>query len=56
MLWYVLERYVFCDLGKSHLTEGVESAPAPPGHLHFTKQVKYYIKKKCMMKIILFGG
>lgn len=40
MLWYVLERYVYCDLGKSHLTEGAEHSPAPVEHIHFTKQVR----------------
>lgn len=40
MLWYVLERYVYCDLGKSHLIEGVEDVPPPTEHIHFTKQVK----------------
>lgn len=40
MLWYVLERYVSCDLGISHLEENPESSPAPPiEHIHFTKQV-----------------
>ncbi|XP_026815603.1 jmjC domain-containing histone demethylation protein 1 isoform X1 [Rhopalosiphum maidis] len=44
MLWYVLERYVYCDLGKSHLTEGAESSPAPVEHIHFTKQELHGIK------------
>lgn len=39
MLWYVLERYVYCDLGKSHLTEGAESSPPPDEQIHFTKLV-----------------
>lgn len=39
MLWYALERYVYCDLGKTHLIEGAESSPAPIEHIHFTKQV-----------------
>lgn len=39
MLWYVLERYVYCDLGISHLKEGAESFPPPVEHIHFTKQV-----------------
>lgn len=42
MLWYVLERYVYCDLGKSHLTEGTESnPPLEEQTLHFTKLVNF---------------
>ncbi|XP_050521569.1 jmjC domain-containing histone demethylation protein 1-like isoform X2 [Daktulosphaira vitifoliae] len=44
MLWYVLERYVYCDLGKSHLTEGAETTPPPVEHVHFTKQELHGIK------------
>ncbi|XP_050442389.1 jmjC domain-containing histone demethylation protein 1 isoform X2 [Adelges cooleyi] len=44
MLWYVLERYVYCDLGKSHLTEGAETSPPPVEHVHFTKQELHGIK------------
>ncbi|XP_060863538.1 jmjC domain-containing histone demethylation protein 1 isoform X5 [Metopolophium dirhodum] len=44
MLWYVLERYVYCDLGKSHLSEGVETSPSPDEHIHFTKQELHGIK------------
>ncbi|XP_015376816.1 PREDICTED: jmjC domain-containing histone demethylation protein 1 [Diuraphis noxia] len=44
MLWYVLERYVYCDLGKSHLAEGVETSPSPDEHIHFTKQELHGIK------------
>ncbi|XP_025420135.1 jmjC domain-containing histone demethylation protein 1-like isoform X2 [Sipha flava] len=44
MLWYVLERYVYCDLGISHLEESAETSPAPVEHLHFTKQELHGIK------------
>ncbi|VVC24414.1 Zinc finger, PHD-type,Leucine-rich repeat, cysteine-containing subtype,JmjC domain,Leucine-rich [Cinara cedri] len=44
MLWYALERYVYCDSGKSHLTEGFEDRPKPIEHLHFTKQELHGIK------------
>ncbi|KAH1011633.1 jmjC domain-containing histone demethylation protein 1 isoform X1 [Dendroctonus ponderosae] len=38
MLWYVLERYVHCLLGNSHLTTGQDS-PIPPDrpHIHLTQ-------------------
>lgn len=41
MLWYALERYVYCDLGISHLDENTESSPAPVEHISFSKQVYY---------------
>jgi F-box/leucine-rich repeat protein 10/11 len=44
MLWYVLERYVYYGLGISHLTESVETPPAPVKYIHFTKQELYGIK------------
>jgi F-box/leucine-rich repeat protein 10/11 len=42
-LWYVLERYVYCGLGISHLTESVVPPPAPVGYIHFSLQEIYGI-------------
>jgi len=55
MLWYVLERYVHCLLGRSHLDEGGGGGTGSPGsdtpkpqnsppqtpemHIHLTPQV-----------------
>lgn len=41
MLWYVLERYVHCDMGISYLNEVVERPILTTNEepLHFTKQV-----------------
>nr|XP_023016137.1 jmjC domain-containing histone demethylation protein 1-like [Leptinotarsa decemlineata] len=46
MLWYVLERYVHCLLGNSHLTTG-QDAPIPPDrpHVHLTQAELHGLKE-----------
>ncbi|CAG9862141.1 unnamed protein product [Phyllotreta striolata] len=46
MLWYVLERYVHCLLGNSHLTTG-QDAPIPPdrAHIHLTQTELHGLKE-----------
>ncbi|XP_050499642.1 jmjC domain-containing histone demethylation protein 1-like [Diabrotica virgifera virgifera] len=46
MLWYVLERYVHCLLGNSHLTTG-QDAPIPPDrpHIHLTQAELHGLKE-----------
>ncbi|XP_060533055.1 jmjC domain-containing histone demethylation protein 1-like isoform X2 [Cylas formicarius] len=46
MLWYVLERYVHCLLGNSHLTTG-QDAPIPPdrAHIHLTQAELHGLKE-----------
>lgn len=43
MLWYVLEKYVHCLLGKSHLEDVPPDSAQPTGppakHVHLTPQV-----------------
>lgn len=37
MLWYVLERYVHCLLGRSHLASGSDlDIPSDKPHIHLT--------------------
>lgn len=46
MLWYVLERYVFCLLGKSHLTCGSDIAISPERpHIHLTHAELHGLKE-----------
>ncbi|CAH0549530.1 unnamed protein product [Brassicogethes aeneus] len=46
MLWYVLERYVFCLLGNSHLTTGQNSAlPNNKPHVHLTQAELHGLKE-----------
>ncbi|XP_018564095.1 jmjC domain-containing histone demethylation protein 1 isoform X1 [Anoplophora glabripennis] len=49
MLWYVLERYVHCLLGNSHLTTGHDS-PIPPDrpHIHLTQAELHGLKEIVM--------
>ncbi|KAJ8954239.1 hypothetical protein NQ318_005835 [Aromia moschata] len=49
MLWYVLERYVHCLLGNSHLTTG-QDAPIPPDrpHIHLTQAELHGLKEIVM--------
>ncbi|XP_067014972.2 jmjC domain-containing histone demethylation protein 1 [Anabrus simplex] len=49
MLWYVLERYVHCLLGRSHLDEGGgvgfdPPKPDPNDHIHLTPQELHGLK------------
>ncbi|XP_076255197.1 lysine demethylase 2 isoform X2 [Rhynchophorus ferrugineus] len=46
MLWYVLERYVHCLLGNSHLSTGQDS-PIPPErpHIHLTQAELHGLKE-----------
>ncbi|CAH1118335.1 unnamed protein product [Phaedon cochleariae] len=46
MLWYVLERYVHCLLGNSHLITG-QDAPIPPdrAHIHLTQAELHGLKE-----------
>ncbi|GJQ78058.1 hypothetical protein Trydic_g2401 [Trypoxylus dichotomus] len=50
MLWYVLERYVHCLLGRSHLTTGVDMMiPPERPHIHLTHAELHGLKE-----IVLF--
>ncbi|XP_071057273.1 jmjC domain-containing histone demethylation protein 1 isoform X2 [Onthophagus taurus] len=50
MLWYVLERYVFCLLGRSHLTSTNEFSPTEKQqHVHLTHSELHGLKE-----IVLF--
>uniref|UniRef100_A0A1B6CUI0 [histone H3]-dimethyl-L-lysine(36) demethylase n=1 Tax=Clastoptera arizonana TaxID=38151 RepID=A0A1B6CUI0_9HEMI len=44
MLWYVLERYVYCLLGKSHLYETPSPNNTIREHLHLTQQELHGLK------------
>lgn len=45
MLWYVLERYVFCLLGNSHLTTGQDvTIPPDKPHVHLTQAELHGLK------------
>lgn len=46
MLWYVLERYVHCLLGKSHILDEESSSPVEPPreHVHLTQQELHGLK------------
>lgn len=47
MLWYVLERYVHCLLGRTHLTENSEKPPpllTDKPHVHCTQQELHGLK------------
>lgn len=46
MLWYVLERYVFCLLGRSHLSCGSDVAiPPDKPHVHLTHAELHGLKE-----------
>jgi len=47
MLWYTLQKYVYCLLGRNHLEvpqDEIESPPSPSTHIHLTAQELHGMK------------